>query len=54
MDQKTYTKEELVALIDRIGRNSGGKNIKSELWFYGELRSALPIKTLTDTNHGTV
>ena len=25
MDQKTYTKDELVALIDRIGCNSGGE-----------------------------
>lgn len=37
--------------MDYYGR---GKNIKSELWFYGELQSALPIKTLTDTSHGTV
>ena len=25
MDQKTYTKDELVALVDRIGCNSGGE-----------------------------
>ena len=40
--------------FDPMDYYSCGKNIKSELWFYGELRSALPIKPLTDTNHRTV
>ena len=40
--------------FDPMDYYSRGKNIKSELWFYGELQSTFPIKTLTDTNHGTV